>query len=196
VAGKIAIAVLVAGVLAATAFAIFGGEEQSPAPQYTTIASVKPDLTNADPRLKVIFAQASELLPGGIDAYNKRIESLRGIPVVVNKWGSWCDPCRREFPAFQSTAKKMGGEVAFFGANVSDSEKDATKFLKTRPLPYPSYVDDKLKIAAQLKPAGFAPVTGFYDTRGKLVHTHAGPYDTPAELENDIKKYIPANSSE
>jgi thiol-disulfide isomerase/thioredoxin len=196
VAGKIAIAVLVAGVLAATAFAIFGGGDETPTPQYKTIAAVKPDLTNADPRLKAIVAQASELLPGGIDAYNKRIESLRGLPVVVNKWGSWCDPCRREFPAFQSAAKRLGNQVAFLGANVNDSKKDATKFMSVRPLPYPSYVDDKLKISSLMKPAGFAPVTVFYDTEGKLVHTHAGPYDNPAALENDIKKYIPDSSAE
>lgn len=193
-AGKFAIAVLLAGALAATGFAIFGGEDNAPAPQYKTIASLEPDFTNADPRLRAIFAQASELLPGGIDAYNKRVESLRGLPVVVNKWGSWCDPCRREFPAFQQVSKEMGDSVAFLGANVSDSEKDANKFLKTRPLPYPSYIDDKLKISKLLKPASFAPVTGFYDTKGKLVHMHAGPYDTAAELENDIEKYIPAKS--
>lgn len=192
-AGKIAIAVLLAGVLVATGFAIFGGGDDSAAPQYKTIASVEPDLTGADPRLKQIFAQASELLPGGINAYNKRVESLHGIPVVVNKWGSWCDPCRREFPSFQGAAKNMGNKVAFLGANVSDSDKDATKFLQTRPLPYPSYVDDKLKIARLLKPAGFAPVTGFYNGSGKLVHVHAGPYDSVTELETDIKKYATTN---
>jgi hypothetical protein len=86
----------------------------------------------------------------------------------------------------------MGGKVAFLGANVEDSTKGAQNFLAKRPLPYPSYVDNKLKITGLLKPAGAAPVTGFYDTNGKLVHLHAGPYDTAAELERDIKKYAAA----
>ena len=123
----------------------------------------------------------------------ERIASFKGHPVVVNKWGSWCDPCRREFPSFQSAAKKLGNKVAFLGANVNDSTEGATAFLKARPLPYPSYVDDKLKISKSLRPAGFAPVTGFYDVNGRLVHLHAGPYDTPAALERDIEKYVPAN---
>jgi len=192
VAGKIALVVLVAGVLAAAGFAIFGGNGKSGAQRYSSVSEVAPDLTNADPRLKQIYAQAGELLPGGVNAYSQRITSLRGLPIVVNKWGSWCNPCRREFPSFQAAAKHMGGKVAFLGANVQDSNKDAGRFLKAFPVPYPSYVDDKLKITNILKPAIAAPVTGFYDAKGNLVHLHAGPYDTATALEADIKKYAEA----
>jgi thiol-disulfide isomerase/thioredoxin len=192
VAGKIAIAVLAAGVLAVAGLAIFGHSADK-TPSYDTVAAVAPDLTNADPRLKAIYAQASKLLPGGVTAYDARVASLHGLPIVVNKWGSWCDPCRREFPSFQKAAKQLGGRVAFLGANVQDSTDAANAFLKTYPVPYPSYIDDKLQIAAALKPAGFAPVTGFYSVGGKLVHVHAGPYDTAAALKADIKKYTHVN---
>ncbi|MGH2905754.1 MAG: TlpA family protein disulfide reductase [Solirubrobacterales bacterium] len=189
-AGKIAIFVLVAGVLAAAAFALLGGEQKPPAQhRYTSLAQVKPDVSNADPRLQRIVAQSGQLLPGGRAAYRKRIASLKGLPIVVNKWGSWCSPCRREFPSFQETAKMHGDVVAFIGVDWTDSADDAGKFLRQFPVPYPSYTDSKLEIAPLLGHAGFAPITGFYNPQGKLVHVHAGPYDTATELEIDIEKY-------
>jgi hypothetical protein len=57
-------------------------------------------------------------------------------------------------------------------------------------VPYPSYIDDKLQISKMLRPAGFAPVTGFYDRTGRLVYVHPGPYDTAAALERDMQRYL------
>lgn len=152
-------------------------------------ADHKPDLTGADPRLRKIYAQANQLLPGGRPAYLERIESLRGLPIVVNKWGSWCGPCREEFPLFQDAAKRYGGRVAFLGANVNDGRKYARKFLAERPVPYPSYFDAKLEISKLLPPLQGAPTTGFYDVTGKLVHVKIGEYKNEAALRADIERY-------
>ena len=48
--------------------------------------------------------------PGGPQAFRKRLASLKGYPVVVNKWASWCAPCRTEFPIFQRQAVDAGQE--------------------------------------------------------------------------------------
>ena len=60
-------------------------------------------------------------------------EELRGHPVVINKWASWCDPCRAEFPAFQRVATERGREVAFLGLNAKDSRRPAERFLAAVP---------------------------------------------------------------
>lgn len=166
-----------------------GGEPAGQATGAPSAAAFKPDLTDADPRLERIYEQASELIDGGRAAYDKRVAELRGLPIVVNKWGSWCGPCRNEFPLFQRAAKKHGGQVAFLGVNVSDGKADARAFLRQRPVPYPSFVDPRLFISQLLPPAAAAPSTGFYNATGELVHVKAGEYRNAAALEEDIQRY-------
>lgn len=148
-----------------------------------------PDLTGADPRLVKIADQASELLPGGNPAFQARIDSLKGLPVVVNKWASWCAPCIAEAPDLQATAKKYGNRVAFLGVNVSDSDAKAKAFLGKYPQPYPSYSDPDVKISKEFPPPGRPPVTNIYDTEGRLVHSVIGQIRSAAELDEMIQRY-------
>jgi cytochrome c biogenesis protein CcmG, thiol:disulfide interchange protein DsbE len=150
----------------------------------------KAPIPGAPPQLAAIRSQANQLLDGGTDAYGARLEQLRGFPVIVNKWASWCGPCRFEFPTFQSLAQKRGGQIAFLGVNSNDSSGSAETFLSELPLPYPSYSDPDLKIAQDLggPPQAF-PTTSFYDRSGKLVYTHAGPYQHESDLVADVNKY-------
>ena len=61
-------------------------------------------------------------------------KELRGHPVVVNKWGSWCGPCRAEFPYFQRQAIEHGKKVAFLGVDGKDNDANAEEFLKEFPV--------------------------------------------------------------
>lgn len=162
---------------------------ENDAAERPTLAQVTPDLEGADPRLVAIVDQANQLLPGGAPAFDARMKELKGLPVVVNKWASWCGPCREEFPEFQQTAKELGGRVAFLGINVYDSESKAKGFLGKFPVPYPSYSDPDMKISKQLPPPKYAPVTNIYDAEGRLVHAESGPYKSAADLAADIERY-------
>jgi cytochrome c biogenesis protein CcmG/thiol:disulfide interchange protein DsbE len=147
-------------------------------------------VADAPPQLAAIREQANQLLDGGSEAFERRLEELRGYPVVVNKWASWCGPCRFEFPWFQSVAKERGGEIAFLGDAANDSEDALATFLEGLPLPYPSYLDPDLKIAAELGgPVQAFPATAFYDRAGELVFTHPGVYRDEQDLITDIDRY-------
>jgi thiol-disulfide isomerase/thioredoxin len=155
-----------------------------------SLSQAKAPITGAPPPLAAIRGQANELLGGGKDAFDARLQQLRGTPVVVNKWASWCGPCRFEFPWFQSLAQKRGGQIAFLGVNSNDSDSAAKGFLGELPLPYPSYSDGDLKIAQELggPPQAF-PTTTFYDSTGKAVFSHPGQYQDEQQLIADVDRY-------
>lgn len=135
-------------------------------------------------------AQANELLGGGVAAFEERLSELEGHPVVVNKWASWCDPCRAEFPFFRSQAEKRAGEVAFLGLNSLDNDEAAAEFLESSPVPYPSYTDQDQEVAREVLGGNYNnPATAFFDERGELVYVKQGGYSSEEQLAEDIERY-------
>jgi cytochrome c biogenesis protein CcmG, thiol:disulfide interchange protein DsbE len=167
-----------------------GGSDAGNPDSRLSLEQARQPLDSAPPQLAEIRAQANQLIEGGTGAFDERLGALRGYPVVVNKWASWCGPCRYEFPWFQSLAERRGGEIAFLGVNSNDSDSTAEQFLSELPLPYPSYTDPDLKIAQDLggPPQAF-PTTSFYDRSGKLVYTHPGVYGDESDLVADVNRY-------
>jgi cytochrome c biogenesis protein CcmG, thiol:disulfide interchange protein DsbE len=146
-------------------------------------------LADAPPELAKLYENGDEIIPGGGDAFQAQLEGLRGYPVVVNVWASWCGPCRLEFPDFQAVAADRGDEVAFLGVDTDDSTDAANDFLAELPLPYPSIDDPESDVKEELELVGL-PGTAYYDEQGELVHVKQGPYLSEAELEADIDKYL------
>jgi cytochrome c biogenesis protein CcmG, thiol:disulfide interchange protein DsbE len=140
--------------------------------------------------LASLHDQGDQLLSGGPAAFHARLAGLRGFPVVVNKWASWCGPCQTEFPAYQRASVKYGREVAFIGIDGKDSNASASAFLRRFPVSYPSYVDPNESIARTIGAAIYYPQTVYIDRQGKQVFDHAGPYETAAALEQDIRRYL------
>jgi thiol-disulfide isomerase/thioredoxin len=162
------------------------GDAQSAAPsQSATQAALK----GSPPKLAAIHAQANDLLDGGAGAFEARLRELRGHPVVVNKWASWCGPCRLEFPIFQRQALERGKEIAFLGVNSEDSDRGATQLLDEVPLSFPSYKDPDQRVAAVFKGTVAFPTTAFYDSKGELAYVRQGPYRDQADLAADIERY-------
>jgi cytochrome c biogenesis protein CcmG, thiol:disulfide interchange protein DsbE len=134
-------------------------------------------------------AAPAQFLDGGRDAFEKKIASERGTPVVVNKWASWCGPCRFEFPFFQSQEKKRGGKVVFLGVNSNDNQGDAEDFLADYPVDFPHFKDPNLEIAASFNAVQAFPATAFYDSKGELAYVHQGGYSEESKLAADIDRY-------
>lgn len=146
-------------------------------------------IPGAPPQLAAIRAQGNQILDGGTDAFTARLAELKGTPVVVNKWASWCGPCRLEFPELQAQASKHASDVAFLGVLSDDARDSGQTFLSELPLPYPSYLDPDQKIAEQIKGRAGFPATAFYDHSGELVFTKLGPYTDENQLAADIQRY-------
>jgi cytochrome c biogenesis protein CcmG/thiol:disulfide interchange protein DsbE len=180
---RIALFALALAALTAAGCGSSGGDYNGSHPDYATA------LAGSPAPLAVLHKQANQLLPGGTDAYEKRIAELKGYPVVANIWASWCGPCRFEFPTLQKLSARYGKRVAFLGVNSQDSDANAKEFLAEAPVPYPSYTDPGKGLIESLGGIGGLPDTAFYDREGKLVHLQQGPYTDDSELEADVRRY-------
>ena len=146
-------------------------------------------LAGAPPPLERLYRRPAALVGGGTAAFERQLAALRGYPVVVNKWASWCGPCRHEFPFFQQQALKRGKQVAFLAVNSEDAREPAEKFLREIPVPYPSFLDPDSEIAELLGQSRNFPTTTFYDRGGERVYTKPGGYASEAALADDVREY-------
>lgn len=159
------------------------------APSPLTLAQMKASLAGSPPRLTALHAQADELLDGGLPAVRARLHELAGTPIVVNKWASWCGPCRAEFGIFQRVSVTQGHRVAFLGIDSGDTNRsNAIAFLHTFPISYPTYYDQSGQAGLAVTDSSFTPVTVFYNRNGG-VFIHQGQYPSVAKLEQDIRLY-------
>ncbi len=184
-----ALAVLLAA-LVVFAILVAGGSHGTPHSAALSKSAVAASLSGSPPALAALHAQANQLLQGGPKAFETRLRQLRGYPVVINKWASWCGPCQTEFPAYQRASVAYGRQVAFIGIDGKDPGTGAAEFLRRFPVSYPSYVDLHEDIARAVQAATYYPQTVYVDRAGKEVYDHAGPYETAAALEQDVRRYV------
>ena len=169
-----------------------GGDSDAgnPDSELTPAEATAPLDQKAPAELRPLREQANSLIGGGVDAFDERLADLRGIPVVVNVWASWCGPCRLEFPFFQTQATKRGSDVAFLGVDTEDSEDAANTFLEELPLPYPSYFDPDGDIADELDVGPGIPNTLFIGADGEVDFHVRGPVQSEGDLAHYIDHYL------
>ena len=102
------------------------------------------------------------------------LENLRGKPVVINYWASWCPPCRVEAPLLERTwraYKKRG--LIFIGVNIQDRKEDALNYIREFNITYPNGPDPTGEIAIDYGVSGL-PVTFFVSRKGEVVRRWVG----------------------
>jgi cytochrome c biogenesis protein CcmG, thiol:disulfide interchange protein DsbE len=111
---------------------------------------------------------------------------LRGFPVVLNFWASWCIPCKAEAPRFRASARAHRGEVVFLGVDVQDFSGDARNFLRRFRTNYVSVRDGSPRTYSAYGLTGL-PETYFLDPVGRIVAHSVGEVSR-RELEQGIAK--------
>jgi thiol-disulfide isomerase/thioredoxin len=102
------------------------------------------------------------------DQFDQLLGQLKGTPVVVNFWASWCGPCREEAPALGTVSREFADKVQFLGVDLNDRTEDALVTIRDFAYPYPSIADPHFEIRNSF---GFfaQPVTVFFDRNGNRV---------------------------
>jgi cytochrome c biogenesis protein CcmG, thiol:disulfide interchange protein DsbE len=140
-----------------------------------------------------VNATTAPLLPTTVSAlpnldvsgYHQLLGQLKGTPLVVNVWASWCVPCLAETPLLKAAAAKRP-DVQFLGVDILDSRDGATGYINAHSIPYPSVFDPSGSIRTDLGSFG-QPVTVFYAADGTLVAKVDGQI-APDILTADLAK--------
>ena len=102
------------------------------------------------------------------------LEDLRGKPVLINFWASWCVPCKDEAPMLSAAAARYGDQVTFVGVDIRDARSSALEFVERYDLDYPHVRDEDLAIYDDFGLTG-QPETFFLDEKGVILEHVPGP---------------------
>ncbi len=161
------------------------GEPPAPRPASPATASTE----GLPPALAANVRDADRIVGEGEPALRERLAALRGHPVVINQWASWCTSCRFEFPFFRSAIARHRERVAFLGLDSRDSRANAESFLRETPVGFPSVSDPDARLAASFGAGSAWPTTIFLDEHGQRVHVKIGAYANEQQLEDDIRRH-------
>lgn len=107
------------------------------------------------------------------------LSSLRGKPVVINFWASWCPPCREEAPILEKVWRQYRNkEVTFIGVDIQDAEGDARAYIKEFGITYPNGPDIGGRITIDYGVSGI-PVSFFVNREGRIVSRWVGAINEP-----------------
>jgi cytochrome c biogenesis protein CcmG, thiol:disulfide interchange protein DsbE len=113
------------------------------------------------------------------------LEALRGKPVVLNFFASWCNPCTREMPALQAMSERYKGRVQFVGVTFSDRREAARAVLDRAGVSYPAAFDPSMSDVAYDYAVRVMPTTFFIGADGNLVERKDGEIN-----ENQLRAVI------
>ena len=116
------------------------------------------------------------------------LADLRGKPVVLNFWASWCIPCRDEAPEFEAASRRYKDQVVFVGANWLEVEAAALPYLKQQGITYANGFDTQQQVARSYRITG-VPETFFIDRNGILRRIETRPL-TGADLDAAIQELL------
>lgn len=178
-----------------------GGDDETAATETTATKTTAPGFATAygdttvyapPAKANLLAANAAEvgrIVGDGESALKTRLARLKGHPVVVNQWASWCPPCAAEFPFFTKAATAYSNTVAFVGIDFRDDRASAKAFLRDQAAGFPSVFDPDGDATRSLGGGRVSPSTFFIAADGKVTHTKPGAYADYAQLDADIRRH-------
>ena len=113
--------------------------------------------------------------------------ALRGRPVLLNFWGSWCAPCEEELPDLVQVWEEVRDRVAFVGVDGRDSRRRAVAMADRLGAAWPSAYDPDDRVYTAYRLRG-RPVTVLIDEDGRIVRSHQGVVRSAQELRDLLRE--------
>ncbi len=126
---------------------------------------------------KVAFVQGKDWVPGAKGQDHFSLADLRGHPVILNFWASWCVSCREEAREFERFWQSEKDKVIVVGIAIQDTPEDAKRFAAYYGKTYVLGLDEDGKAAIDYGVSG-VPETFFIDKQGIIRHKEIGPVDS------------------
>jgi cytochrome c biogenesis protein CcmG/thiol:disulfide interchange protein DsbE len=117
-----------------------------------------------------------------------RLAELRGMPVLINVWASWCVPCREEAPELRRFDRQMHGRAQLVGIDFQDARSEAMAFIREFRWRFPNVADPRGRLVGRYGVVGL-PTTFVLDRDGRIARalTGAQTYDKLVSAVEEIE---------
>lgn len=119
-----------------------------------------------------------------------RLSELRGTPLVLNFWATWCPPCRAEMPLLESEAQRLLGQVLFLAINYQEGPDLVQSFVEELDLQYMKVLLDPQGEVSSAYNVMALPMTFFLDREGVIQNIHLGALN-PELLSGYLEEILP-----
>jgi thiol-disulfide isomerase/thioredoxin len=101
------------------------------------------------------------------------LSDLRGRPVVINFWATWCPPCREEMPLLEQTAQTYADQLVVIGIDYGEDAQTVAAYVQEIGIHFPIALDEDGQVSERYYVRSF-PTTFFVDAEGVLRAQHLG----------------------
>lgn len=142
--------------------------------------------------------QAPDFILKDLEGRDVRLSDLRGHPVLINFWATWCPPCRFEMPALEAVYREYKDEgLVILGVNTgervrgADLQNRVRQFVQQFGLTFPIVLDADDSVATLYRLRAY-PTTYFISSDGTIVDMRRGAFASPQDIKRYLAKILPA----
>lgn len=139
---------------------------------------------------RAVAPQAGSLAPDfelkTLSGQSVHLKDLRGHPVLINFWATWCTPCIQEMPMIETRYQKYSPDLVVLGVNYGEPESDVRSFVKTSGVTFDILLDNGQKIQELYRVRGY-PTTFVVDSSGRVRAVQLGVM-SESQLDGFLKK--------
>jgi len=136
-------------------------------------------------------SQAPDFQLLNLDGQPVSLSNLRGKPVLVNFWATWCPPCRAEMPFIQEIFREWSDAgLVILAIDIGENPSTVKGFMESYGFSFPVLLDTSRDVALKYNVRGI-PTTFFIDKNGIIKVVKVGAFPSKAAIEKSLGKIIP-----